>query len=317
MKNIRILVVILLIFSSQSNLFSMTGTEELNLKLYEAVKEGNYSSVVDAIIDGADVNSRRGNRTILMRAIDNSHINMEIIKLLVDSGADVNAFSRGYYGKKGSSVLMHAVSKSSVLNFNRDIDITLEIISFLVDRGANIDHVTEDGGTVLNLAASVNFKLIIPEIISDFNVNLFNLNSGMTPLMLTVSNFLFVSSEYDDSHFLSTIKLLLDSGASDSINLYHRFGKTALMESLKNPRIVELLLSFGADINLIDCIGQTELMRELNSINYSRERARLLIENGTNINHVDNSGMTALMYAKKYTQNQEIIESLINAGATE
>lgn len=74
-------------------------------------------------------------------------------------------------------------------------------------------------------------------------------------------------------------------------------GGTALIESCTsgNIKVVELLLAFGADVEITDSDGVTALMSAAAS--GSEEVVRLLLEKGVRRDTVAHSGGTALMYA--------------------
>ncbi|MBR1437053.1 MAG: ankyrin repeat domain-containing protein, partial [Synergistaceae bacterium] len=101
-------------------------------------------------------------------------------------------------------------------------------------------------------------------------------------------------------------------------------GKTILMNAVRNHRqnfdvvkdpdyeLVKLLLENGANVQAVDERGGTVLM-------YAASRSepeilKLLLDNGAEINAQDESGITALMLAVR-SNSSEAIKLLLDAGA--
>jgi hypothetical protein len=113
------------------------------------------------------------------------------------------------------------------------------------------------------------------------------------------------------------INLLVEFGAD--VNIQDKYGRTALMlhSFLEITNIVPILIKKGADINLKDAEGRTALFY---AIWGPRIRAiETLIAHGININIVDNKGYTPLDIARiRYTLPEvstEMIRMLTASGA--
>lgn len=222
---------------------------------------------------GADVNMCNiyGN-TALMHACFSSKgdNNLCVIKMLIDAGADVNLVRNPY------TALMIA----SQLNLPK-------ITQTLIDSNAEINYQNNIGRTSLILACQRcqkdnNYSLVKMLIDSRADVNLQTPN-GETALMLTI--------KCNGTVNLQTIKLLIDSGSD--VNLQNDYGYTALMSIMPkienslihsnkyhqdDPRyleitefvkshveLIELLLSFGANVNFKTYSNKTFLMLLLSS----------------------------------------------------
>lgn len=242
--------------------------------------------------------------TILMNEKDE-----EIVKLLIDSGADINA--RDWDGK---NALMHAVIQDNLAK-----------VKLLLDAGVDVNARDRDDETAIMSVRSVPVQKVLIEAGAD--ITLWDKN-GDTPLMHCSdidliqgfidaganinertnrgnSLFLHLIKRYSRKKIEPIIKLGIDINISD-LN-----GKTALMYAVKecDIRIVELLLDLGADVNAKDNDGNTALM-------YIRDidRARLLIKYGADINCSNNSGITPLINAV-CKNDIKMVELLIDSGA--
>lgn len=80
------------------------------------------------------------------------------------------------------------------------------------------------------------------------------------------------------------------------------------------PEMVKLLLDNGAEVNLIDDLGYTALFYAIDTGKI--EPVKLLIENGADIHHMGNNKINPLQYARKQHKH-EIVELLTSAGAGE
>ncbi|MEM4720009.1 MAG: ankyrin repeat domain-containing protein, partial [Candidatus Bilamarchaeaceae archaeon] len=90
---------------SETEIVSKEEKKQLNSKLIEAANTGNAELVKRLIERGADVNAEtRFGETVLRYALEKGHT--EIAKLLIERGADVNAKN-----KDGWTALMYALVK--------------------------------------------------------------------------------------------------------------------------------------------------------------------------------------------------------------
>jgi ankyrin repeat protein len=91
-------------------------------------------------------------------------------------------------------------------------------------------------------AAEDNTDLLV-KLLPFGDANAVNEDDGATPLIKACSN------------GVEAVKMLLDAGATESINVQDFYGRTALFhacaaESTSSHRIVELLINRGADVSL-------------------------------------------------------------------
>ena len=259
--------------------------------------------VVKFLIDnGADVNLKNnGGMTALMSASDVSH---ELIELLIKSGARVNEVD-----DNGKSALMYACENHIISSSD------IEVVKFLIDNGANVNLKSNDSETALmNAYIRGNKELVELLINSGADANLIsNLkdNYGRAKLM-----------EASEIRNKEAVELLIKSGVG--VNEVDDNGKSALMYACENHiisssdiEVVKFLIDNGANVNLKSNDSETALMNAY--IRGNKELVELLINSGADVNLIDfnlkdNYGRTKLMEASKIG-NKEAVELLINAGA--
>ena len=157
----------------------------------------------------------------------------------------------------------------------------IEIVEFLVKKGANVNLCDEEGKTPLMWASW----------------------AGRTEI----------------------VEFLIKNGAD--ISAEDKFGETALFKASrnKNPNITILLLKHGANINHKCKDGRTPLMAAVNYYPSTIKNVETLIENGADVNAVDNKGESVLDHAIKSSKinycdeyremSQKIIQILKDHGA--
>lgn len=162
--------------------------------------------------------------------------NLDIVKLLLDSGAMVNGPKQ-----PGTRPLHHAAAKGHKA-----------VVDLLLSRGAKADTGAETGGTPLHLAAMRGYVEVAKSLLkAGAPVNVLapqgvyyttpegtkhNNEGGGSPLHLAA----FSGSE-------AMVKLLLETGAE--VNVLDRQGMTALGRGARYPGLVKSLLEAKADPN--------------------------------------------------------------------
>jgi ankyrin repeat protein len=160
----------------------------------------------------------------------------EIIKLLIDHGADVNArmhastetrtiFTHQWLYEEGATPFLRAAQSSDV-----------PLMKLLLEHGADPKLHTDDGTTPLMVAAGIGWV------------------EGVT-------------YEWSRDANLETVKMLLDLGVD--VNAHNSEGRTALMGAAHKGRneIVQLLVDRGADLDAHD-IGSRDTIHKLSGVHW-------------------------------------------------
>jgi ankyrin repeat protein len=174
-------------------------------------------------------------------------------------------------------------------------------VQLMLEKGANIAAVDEDGNDPLNLAAA-NGHLSIVSMLWDKGADHRNKNKLGHPALLSAA-----MGGHD-----KVIAVLLERGAD--IETTDNDGNTTLMSAVMDgyTKIVELVLDKGADIEAKNKIGRTALM--LGTVLGDVKMTELLITRGADMEATDAEGNTALILAGG-KEHVEVIEVLLAKGA--
>ena len=266
-------------------------------KLLFVISSTSVEELSRLIQEGANVNivdSSSGGRTLLMKAAGGNS-NPEVIRILVENGADIYATSEG-----GWTPLMFAAQ----------VNPNPEVMRVLIEKGMNVNAVALGGFTYgwtpLMLAAAYNEN---PEALRILIENGADVNAidekGWTPLIRAAA----YSSNPE------VLQVLINNDAD--VNAVDQNWYTPLMSAAQfneNPEILRILIKNGAIINTVNKSGETSLMWAA-GYNQNIEVLRVLIENGTDVNASSEYGDTPLMMAAKNSKNPEILRVLIENGA--
>ena len=192
--------------------------------------------------------------------------NAATLKLLLDSGADVNAKNRF-----DSTPLHWAIADE-------------EKARLLVEHGASINARSSDGRTPLYLAASQRQSVAVLRLLLEKGAdpNLATL-IGRTPLMAAAGG------------DIEAVELLLKKNANPLA--VSGSGSTALFDAAasRNIEVFRLLLERGAEVNHRTKLKQSVL--GVAALYGSEEMVKMLLDRGTNVNVQDERGYSPLMYA--------------------
>ncbi len=273
----------------QTVLMCATGGKLINFDETAVKPDGRGKSanleVVKFLIDkGADVNARGpGSRTATMLAAEAG--DPEIVKLLLGMGADVNAEAEYYY-----TTLMFGAGSGN-----------LAVVKLLVDKGANVNAVDLTGRTALLEAAGAG-NLEVAQLLINKGANVKAKTKGAQTLLMAAAA----------SGKLQMVKFLTDKGLD--VNATNPSGFTVLMSAADggNPEVARFLIDRGAAVNTKAKDGQTALIRAADRGNL--EVVKVLVDKGAGLNVKDEHGWTALLSAAK-SRKCEVVKLLAEKGA--
>ena len=204
--------------------------------------------------------------------------NLELVELLLASGASVNANNHSMESNRedsGSTALIIAVR----YGYKKCVDALLRF-------GADVNIKQDDASTALMVAAGCKnpdsnetVRLLI-ESGADVNATNYHRESAF--------------SRGSETGSALTMKLLLESGADlDATDI---LGRTALMTAAAwaNDDVVNVLIEEGADVNQWSYHGGTPLMNA--SGNCSPSTIELLLKLGAKVNATKTDGWNSLMF---------------------
>ena len=269
--------------------------------LIVASKYGHTNAVNVLLQYGANVAlyTDKSGRTALHFAAGSSDNSCEILRCLIENGADIDK------GRNDNQTpLMIAAQKGHV-----------SVATFLIEHGANVDLQDENGNTALHhtlYGSDVSCEILSCLTGSGADVNGVN-KVKHTPLMIAAKR----------GH-LNALTLLIKHGAHD-VDLEDSDGYTALHYAVYSSdiscEILSCLIGIGADVNARTNNGVTPLMiaAEEGHIN----GVTSLVKCGANVDLQDKYGNTALHYAAGLSVDErfsddlpEIVEMLLNLGAS-
>jgi ankyrin repeat protein len=181
----------------------------------------------------------------------------------------------------------------------------LSIVSKLLNDGANPNFMVGNDCTILKLTIMYEYTDIVKLLLDhNANPNLLSINSN---------NALMLASCFGN---IKIIEMLLNTGVD--INEINKYNSTALANACFSREnyidTVKLLLSRGANPNIIDIYGYSPLMKAIE--NNKIEIAEILLSHGADPNITSKYGWSALLLATSYITEQryKLIQKLVSYG---
>ena len=212
----------LLMGEGDSAMIANIRDSEGNMPLFYAADQG-YEQVVKLLLDnGADVNEQSGHYGNALRAASASG-HEQVVKLLLDKGADVNAQGEDY----GNA--LQAASGSG----------HEQVVKMLLDKGADVNAQGGDYGNALQTASGGGGHEQVVKLLLDKGADV-NAQSKRYGNALQAAS----ASGHEQ-----VVKLLLDKGAD--VNAQGGLYSNALQAASASghEQVVKLLLDKGADVN--------------------------------------------------------------------
>eukprot|EP00118_Oscarella_pearsei_P003104 m.12968 g.12968 ORF g.12968 m.12968 type:complete len:2147 (+) comp24414_c0_seq2:49-6489(+) len=219
----------------------------------------------------------------LMEAASGGYV--DIVKLLKDHGADVNAQSEA-----GNTALTYAACGGFE-----------DVIEVLLDSGAKIEEQNESGHTALMEAASAG-HVTAAKLLIDRGADVNAHSNEFKETALTLAAY---------KGHADMVKFLLENGADKE----HKTDEmhNALMEACMDGHVdvAEILLNHGAQINMP--VDGFEAPLTLAACGGHGDLAKVLIECGANLEELNDEGYTPLMEAAR--EGNDVVCLLVNSGA--
>jgi ankyrin repeat protein len=265
--------------------------------LHYMAQHDYYRDMVEFLIaKGADVNAKNNEgQTPVDVAVSQNH--SEIVKLLIEKGADVS---------------LHAAARQGLL----------EKLKELIGKGSDINAADSSGQTALHYAARRGHKKIVELLlVNGANVNTKD-SKGLTPAEMAMTRLrtqitkLLVDNNADISSIhlaafegnLAKVKTFLQRGIN--IKTQDSDGRTPLHYAA-TADVAEFLISKGADIHTGDKDDETPLHTTAGA--GFKDVVELLIKKGADVN-ADKSDYTPLSWAI-WRNHKDVIRSLVIHGA--
>jgi ankyrin repeat protein len=265
--------------------------------LIQAIRQNDVAGLKSRLAKGAAVNTRDSRETtLLMHAAAVG--SPEMVNLLLDSGADVNAKNA-----LGNTALNLAADQP-------------EKVGLLMAKGADVNAATKLGRTPLLIAAHCDGCSSAVKLLLDKGADA-KVKDGRsrTPVL-----------EAALANDLDSVKILLAAGAEPDIADADGFTALQWAASNCNAEMTKLLLARKAKVNSanlgmgevkfgkIQLSGLTPLM--LSAAFCPAEIPKMLLDAGAKINDTDVRGMTPLVFAvSSESQRASVVKTLLAAGA--
>lgn len=240
---ITVIVVIALVFmfrGAMTTLFNATN------RLHEAIKKNDLGKTKQLTDDGANVNEFNASGYSPLHLASSSGLNIEILRLLLAKGAEVDARSKDEHGF-GFTPLIIAAGNDN-----------LEVTTALLEAGASV-NATRGDGMQTALMSAAGQRMANPQLVKLLLRAGADIRGkgkdGKTALICACQVHPTRNSHY------GVVCALLEAGSE--INAKADNGWTALMYAAAaekcafSPQVVQALLSRGANIDAISNDGKT------------------------------------------------------------
>ena len=289
--------------------------------LMEAIMQGEYTtnSTHSEFKSGAEVNTGSFPKRNTQLA-NCSNIYQNIVRLLINSGANVNATdcscetallkalhkgnlrSATYLTESGADVNINHKSLMAIL-VKASASGNTEIVRFILQSEVNMKAIDNCLSIALTKAAGEGYLEVVELLVkAGADVN-FVCHENKSALMSASAR-----------GFLEVVKFLVSKGADvNSVPGCNQLSPLMLASCNGHVRTVQFLVSAGANVNIVrDNDRVTPLM--LASCNDHLNIIKVLIEAGADVNSMDMKNQTALMKAATYGYVQSV-QALVAAGA--
>jgi ankyrin repeat protein len=266
--------------------------------LCQAIEANDIGAIVEAVEEGASIESTIAGLTALQFAAQLGHL--EAMVWLVEHGAEVRAMN-----EEGFTALYYATAAASRAGGSRERpmkDRYLASMVWLLDHGAEVDAEDKQGVTLLHYTACLDRFGALMSVLLEY---------GADAIGLDISGSTAIHKAAWYGHSLS-MKVLVEHGADALAKGNNGRIPLHLAASANRVLAMKFCLEQGSDINAHDALGATALHDAAK--NGHLRATKLCLDNGADITATDSPGATALHDAAE-KGHLRVMELLLGYGA--
>ena len=286
-----------------------------------ACQKGQIDTIDVLITLGADINKTDPDGNTYLHKAVQEYYSHKVVQTIIDHGVNVNTrnktnetalmISTRMRDRNNINMLLKARANLDIVNTDHDSHLYLvftkgwrkEVLHAMVDQGIYLKATNNKHETALSVPCSSRIEEAICAILS----------TGADPNIVYADGDTYLHKAVYQDFSKEVLQALVDHGVN--VNARNDCNKTALSAafSLRNEDAVRVILTAGADPNIVDADGDTCLHKAVYHA-FSKEVIQALIYYGVNVNGRNDYNQTALSLAAS-KRNEDAISILLTAGA--